>query len=38
MHPLETVSKLPKVAAADKRAGDGEEGHMHDRVAFPADA
>ena len=34
----EPVSKLPKVAPADKRAGEGEEGHMHDRVAFPSDA
>jgi hypothetical protein len=35
---LEPVSKLPKVAPADKRAGEGEEGHVHDRVVFPADA
>src|SRR5215210_4002119 len=36
--PLEPVSKPPKVSPADKRAGEGEEGHMYDRVAFPADA
>jgi putative transposase len=35
---LEPVSKPHEVAPADKRAGEGEEGHMHDRVAFPADA
>src|ERR671916_1446954 len=32
---LEPVSKPHEVAPADKRAGEGEEGHMHDRVAFP---
>jgi len=35
---LEPVSKPPKVSLADERAGEGEEGHMHDRVAFPSDA
>ena len=38
LRELEPVSKVHKVASADKRAGEGEEGHMHDRVAFPADA
>jgi hypothetical protein len=35
---LEPVSKPPKVSPADERAGEDEEGHMHDRVSFPADA
>jgi hypothetical protein len=29
---------MARTSPADKRAGDGEEGHMHDRIAFPADA
>jgi hypothetical protein len=35
---LEPVSKPPKASLADERASEGEEGHMHDRVALPADA